>query len=265
MSGPLIRRLVGEQRVRLPLEVLLIAAWGFLLVAVFATSEVFTAQLEAQANEFGDLLDLVGIDPLAQWASVGFEHPIFLLGGGLFSVGLGVRAIAGELEAGSLALALARPLARRSWFLSHLAVLVPGCLMLGEAYAIGCLLAIGATDPIGEIEPWTMLVAGAQGGLLLLALGALGFLFSAFASERGRALAWSVGVIVVLYAASFLLPLWEPVAPLAQATPFAFFDPAPLLQRGEIAWGDVAVLALFAVVPLSVAGVRFARRDLAGG
>lgn len=265
MSGPLIRRLIAEQRVRMPLEFLLIGAWGFLLVAVFATSEVFTAQLEAQANEFGDLLDLVGIDPLAQWASVGFEHPIFLLGGGLFSVGLAVRAISGELEAGSLALALARPLSRGRWFASHLAVLVPGCLLLGEAYALGCLLAIGVTDPMGEIAPWTMLVAGAQGGLLLLALGGLGFLFSAFASERGRALAWSIGVIVVLYAASFLLPLWKPIAGLAQATPFAFFDPAPLLQRGEVAWGDIAVLALYALAPLSAAAVRFARRDLAGG
>ena len=99
MNGPLILRLVREQRVRLPLEVLLIAIWGFLLVAVFATSEVFTKQLEAQAEQFGGLLDLVGLDPLAQWASIGFQHPIFLLGGGLFSVGLGIRAIAGELEA----------------------------------------------------------------------------------------------------------------------------------------------------------------------
>ena len=80
MNGPLILRLVREQRVRLPLEVLLIAIWGFLLVAVFATSEVFTKQLEAQAEQFGGLLDLVGLDPLAQWASIGFQHPIFLLG-----------------------------------------------------------------------------------------------------------------------------------------------------------------------------------------
>jgi DNA-binding transcriptional LysR family regulator len=44
--------------------------------------------------------DLVGLDPLAQWASIGLQHPIFLVGGGLFAVGLGIRAIAGELEAG---------------------------------------------------------------------------------------------------------------------------------------------------------------------
>ncbi len=234
-------------------------------MAVFATSEVFTAQLEAQANQFGGLLDLVGLDPLAQWASIGFQHPIFLLGGGLFAVGLGVRAIAGELEAGSLALALSRPLARRSWFASHLLVLVVGCLVLGEAYAVGCLLAIAFTHPMGNIEAWTMLFAGAQAGLLLLTLGGIGFLVSAFSSERGRALAWSVGVIVVMYAANFLLPLWEPLKDAARITPFAWFNAAPLLQRGDIAWGDVAVLALYAAVPLAIAAWQFQRRDLAGG
>jgi ABC-type transport system involved in multi-copper enzyme maturation permease subunit len=265
VNRALIVRLVREQRVRLPLEVLLIAAWGFLLVAVFATSEVFTQQLEAQAKQFGGLLDLVGLDPLAQWASIGFQHPIFLLGGGLFSVGLGIRAIAGELEAGSLALALSRPLARRSWFASHLLVLVVGCLVIGEAYALGCLLATTVTSPMGSLEASSMLLAGVQGGLLLLALGGIGFVISAFSSERGRALSWSVGVIVVLYTASFLLPLWTPVKEAAKISPFAWFNPAPLLQRGEVAWGDWVVLGVYAAVPLSVAAWQFARRDLAGG
>ena len=265
MNGPLISRLIREQRIRLPLEILLIGAWGFLLVAVFATSDVFTKQLEAQAEQFGGLLDLVGLDPLAQWASIGFQHPIFLLGGGLFAVGLGIRAIAGELEAGSLALSLSRPMARRTWYSSHVLVLVVGCLIISEAYALGCLLATVFTSPMGNLEASWMLLAGVQGGLLLLSLGGIGFLISAFSSERGRALSWSVGIIVILYAANFLLPLWTPAKQFAKLSPFGWFNPAPLLQRGEVAWGDWLVLALYAAVPLAIAAWQFARRDLAGG
>ena len=95
--------------------------------------------------------------------------------------------------------------------------------------------------------------------------GGIGFAISAFSSERGRALSWSVGVIVVLYAANFLLPLWGPTKAAAQLSPFAWFNPAPLLQRGTVAWGDVCVLLLYAAIPLSVAAWQFARRDLAGG
>lgn len=265
MNGPTIRRLIGEQRARYPLQALFVAAWGFLLVAVFATSEIFSRQLEQQAAQFGSLLELVGLDPLAQWTTIGLQHPVFLLGGGLFAVGLGIRAIAGELEAGSLALALTRPISRGSWFASHLVVLIPGCFAIGLAYAGGALLATTVTDPIGSLEPLRLVAAGLLGGLLLLVFGGLALLISAFSVERGRALAWAVGIVIVMYTASFLLPLWSPTSSLVKVTPFGWFDPGPLLQRGEIAWGDVAVLTAYAVVPISVAAWRFARRDLAGG
>lgn len=264
MNGPTVRRLIVEQRVRLPLQALFVGAWGFLLVAVFATSEVFTAQLEQQASQFGSLLDLVGLDPLAQWATIGLQHPIFLVGGGLFAVGLGIRAIAGELEAGSLALALARPISRLQWFVSHLVVLIPGCLAVGLLYGAGCLLAASVTDPIGSLEPLRMLAGGLLGGLLLLSFGGIAFLISAFSSERGRALAWAVGIVIVMYTASFLLPLWSPTSELVKLTPFGWFDPGPLIQRGEVAWSDIAVLLAYALVPLAIAGWRFNRRDLAG-
>ncbi len=265
MNAPLIKRLVREQRVRLPLEILLIGAWGFLLIAVFAKSPTFTNLLQQQASQFGGLLNVIGLDPLAQWATIGLRHPIFLLGGGLFAVGIGVRAIAGELEAGSLALALSRPVSRRSWFMSHIAVLVPGCLLIGVAYAVGCLVAVAVTSPVGSLEPIWVLLAGVQAALLLMAVGGIAFLISAFSSERGRALSWSVGVVVVMYAANFLLPLWNPATNLAKLTPFGWFDPAPLLQHGTIPWGDSLVLVIYAAVPLSVAAWQFSRRDLAGG
>jgi rhodanese-related sulfurtransferase len=89
------------------------------------------------------------------------------------------------------------------------------------------------TDPFGTLEPLRMLAAGLLGGLLLLTFGGLAFLISAFSSERGRALAWAVGIVIVMYTASFLLPLWSPTSELVKLTPFGWFDPAPLIQRGE--------------------------------
>ena len=50
MSWPVIHRLVYEQRVRLLLELLFTAAWGFLLVALFATSDTFNQMLQQQAH-----------------------------------------------------------------------------------------------------------------------------------------------------------------------------------------------------------------------
>ncbi len=265
MSWPLIQRLVYEQRYRFALELLLIGAWGFLLVALFATSDTFSRMLDQQAQLLGPMLALTGLDPLAQWASIGVQHPIFLLGGGMFAIGLGVRAIAGELEDGSLALALSRPISRRAWFLSHVAVLVPGSILLGLIYGVGCLLAAVLTSPRGHLDPVSLVVAGAEAGLLLLSFGAMALMFSAFASERGRALTWSVGTLIVMYAVSYLLPLWSVAESAAKLTPFGWFAPGPIIQHGEIPWSDLIALVSFSLVPLCVAGWRLQRRDLAGG
>jgi ABC-2 type transport system permease protein len=265
VNGPLIHRLLVEQRVRLALEFLFVSLWGFLLVALFATSSTFNAMLDQEAQLLGPVYKLMNLDPLAQWASIGVQHPLFYVGGGMFAIGLGVRAIAGELEDGSLALAITRPISRRSWFASHVAVMVPGSILLGVMYGVGCLVAALVTTPKGHLTPSWMLLAGGEAGLVLLSFGSMALMFSAFASERGRALAWSVGALIVMYAVSYLLPLWSVAENAAKLTPFGWFRPGELIQHGTIPWGDVVALVLFSAIPLVVAAWQFSRRDLAGG
>lgn len=264
MSWPVIHRLVYEQRVRLLLELLFTAAWGFLLVALFATSDTFNQMLQQQAQMLGPIYNLLDLDPLAQWASIGLQHPLFFVGGGLFAIGMGIRAIAGELQDGSLALSITRPISRLRWFASQLAVIVPGSILLGAMYGVGCILAATVTTHQGTLHPAWMLLAGAEGGLVLLTFGALALLFSAFSADRGRATAWSLGTLVAMYALSYLLPLWSGLEDIAKVTPFGWFRPGDLIQHGTIPWTDVAVLVLYAAVPSAIAAWRFATRDLAG-
>ena len=173
-----MHRLVYEQRVRLALELLFTAAWGFTLVALFATSDTFNRMLAQQAQMLGPIYNLLDLDPLAQWSSIGLQHPLFFVGGGLFAIGMGIRAIAGELQDGSLALSITRPISRLRWFASQLAVIVPGSILLGAMYGVGCILAATVTTHQGTLHPAWMLLAGAEGGLVLLTFGALALLFS---------------------------------------------------------------------------------------
>jgi len=261
MSAAVIRRLITAERVRFPLEVLFVFAWGFLLIGVFATSESFTEMLEQSAEMMGPTWSVTG-DPLAGWVAIGLLDPPFFLGGGVFAIGLGLRAIAGELQDGSLDLALSRPVSRRGWFLAHLAVMIPGSFAIGILYSVGCLIAAEVTDPIGSLDPWWAILAGAEAGLLFVGFGALGLLVSSLSSDRGRALAWTLGVLVVMYVVAYLVPLWGVAEDLAKATPFGWYSPGPILQTGELPWRDIAALAAFAVVPGAIALWRFERRDL---
>ncbi|MGI9116238.1 MAG: ABC transporter permease subunit [Gaiellales bacterium] len=263
MSLPLIRRLVTQQRIQLPLELVFTFAWGYMLVALFATSDKFGSMLQQEAEMLGGAWALIGLDPLRQWVTIGLLDPPFFLGGGAFAIGIGLRCIAGELADGSLALAITRPISRLRWYLSHLAVMIPGSFLIGVFYALGCIVAANLTTPIGSLDPWYTVLASLEAGLLFTVFGAFATFFSAFSSDKGRAMGWTLGVLVVMYMLAFLLPLWGTGADLAKLTPFGWYVPGPILQHGQVPWGDVGMLALFAAVPLAIGGWRFATRDLA--
>jgi ABC-2 type transport system permease protein len=175
-----------------------------------------------------------------------------------------VRAIAGELEAGTLELSLTRPVSRLRYLAAHVVLLVPGCLALTCAYAVGVLAADRVLDPPGRMLLVSrLLVAAVESGLLVLAVGGVALLVSALSSERGRALAWALGVVIVMYAGDFLFALWSPLEPLTRLTLFRYFTPGPAIQHGQVSWSDSAVLAAVAAATLGAAAWRFARRDLA--
>ncbi len=260
-----LRRLAWEQRVRLPLLLALSALWGLLIVLIFDTADPAQRDLSAQPGNVAVAARVLGLDPLAAWVSLGQLHPVFLVASCLFAVGLGVRAVAGELEAGTLELTLARPLRRRDHLAAYLLALAPGCVLLATAFAVGALTADAVFDPEGpSLRAAHLLLAAVGATLLLGAVAALSVLVSTLHSERGRALAWALGVLLLMYAGAFLLPLWSPAAPAARLSLFWYFTPGPTIQDGVVPWRDWAALAGFTAVARAVAGRQFGRRDLAG-
>lgn len=263
MSGPVVRRLLWELRVRFPLIALLLTLWGFALVALFSTADDQSRTAGLNGN-ISTVFRLAGLDPLAAWTVIGQTHPVFLVASCLFIIGLGARSIAGDLESGTLDLTLARPLRRRTYLASHLAVLVPGTALIALGYAVGTVTADRIFDPPGAtLAVSRMALAAGQAWLLFMALGALAFLVSALMSERGRALSVAIGITIGMYVANFLFALWEPIRFLTRLTLFWYFTPGPTIQFGDVRWWDCAVLASFTVAALTAVFVVFQRRDLA--
>jgi ABC-type transport system involved in multi-copper enzyme maturation permease subunit len=259
-----LRRIVWEQRVRLPLLLALSAVWGLLIVLIFDTADPRQRDLSAQPGNVAVAARVLGIDPLAAWVSLGQLHPVFLVASCVFAVGLGIRSVAGELEEGTLELALARPIRRRDHLLAYLLALAPGCLLLAAAFAAGAVLADAVFDPPGApLAIGRMLLAALGSTLLLAAVAALAVLVSSLHAERGRALAWALGILLVMYAGAFLLPLWSPAAPLARLSLFWYFTPGPIIQDGAVPWRDWAALAAFTALAVAGAIRVFTRRDLA--
>jgi ABC-2 type transport system permease protein len=262
MSAVIWRRIIWEQRVRLPLIVAFAFAWGFLLVTLFGHLSPQERNLGPQEVQIA--LRLLGIDALAAWVTVGQEHPLFLGAATLFLVGGGVRAIAGELEGGTLELVLTRPVSRVRYLLSWIAVLVPGAAAIALAYSLGCILAWELFHPSGgHVHPANMLVSAVYTMLLLSAIAGVSLLASSLSSERGRALSWAAGLVIGSYAWNFLLSLVSSLRPLARISPWWYYAPGELIDRGTVPWLDGGVLLAITLSTAGLAIAVFVRRDLA--
>jgi ABC-2 type transport system permease protein len=261
MSAIVWRRILWEQRVRLPLILAFALAWGFLLVTLFGHLSPQERNLGPQEVQIA--LRLLGIDALAAWVTVGQQHPLFLGAATLFLVGGGVRAIAGELEAGTLELVLSRPVSRVRYLLSWIAVLVPGAAGIALAYSLGCIIAWELFHPAGgHVHPWYMLESAVYTALLLSAIAGVSLLASSLSSERSRALTWAAALVIGSYAWNFLLSLVSSLRPLARVSPWWYYAPGTLIDRGSVPWADAAVLLAITLVSGAAALVVFTRRDL---
>jgi ABC-2 type transport system permease protein len=261
MSTVVWRRILWEQRVRLPLILAFGFAWGFLLVTLFGHLSPQERNLGPQEVQIA--LRLLGIDALAAWVTVGQEHPLYLGAATLFLIGGGVRAIAGELEGGTLELVLTRPVSRTRYLLSWIAVLVPGAAAISLAYALGCILAWEVFHPVGgHVHPWYMLESAVYTMLLLAAIAGVSLLASSFSSERGRALSWAAGLVIGSYAWNFLLSLVSSLRPLARLSPWWYYAPGSLIDRGTVPWLDGGVLLFITIATGGLALFVFTQRDL---
>ena len=243
--------------------VLFAGLWGFLLVALFATADSQTQSLQNQPANLTAAFRLAGLDPLAAWVSLGQVHPLFLLACGLFAIGLGVRSVAGELEAGTLELTLVRPLRRSTYLAAHVALLVPGALAITGAYALGAVVADRAFDPPGDpLAPGPHGRRGAdrdagagprrgRAARLVLALGARAS--PRLGHRRGGGDVRRELPVPALGAAAAPRPALGLLVLLA----------GPTIQEGRVLVGDLVVLAAVAAGTISAAFWRFGRRDLA--
>ena len=259
---PLLDRILWEHRVRLPLIALFALAWGFLIVTFYAYADT-TTQTNFGPDQIRIALRIFGGNWLAIWVGLGTAHPLLLAASGVIACGTAVRAIAGELEGGTLELVLSRPVERARHLAAYVVFTFSALAGIAVLYGAGAYAAWLIVEPEpGSLSAASLARASVLLALLLWAIAGYSLLCSAFATERGRALGVAVGVTIGLYAWNFLASLVGTLAPFARISPWYWFNPSPVLGGGPFPYGDALVLAAVAVVCCSLATWQFLRRDL---
>jgi ABC-2 type transport system permease protein len=204
----------------------------------------------------GDVFSLSGS------VALGSIHPIALVLNSIFAVGFSAAAVAGERQRGTLEVLLARPLSRRTLYVT---LLVAALLFVSLAVAATIAGVLGGSALSGvadELATERLPLLWVNGALLFGAIAAIGLAASVSFDRLSPALGLTVALVVVMYFLEVLGTFWPEAQFLQPYSLFHYYDPKSILEGGVRA-GDMALLAAVAAVAIGWALFEFPRRDLA--
>jgi ABC-2 type transport system permease protein len=264
VNGALFRQTWRAQRLKLAVVSIALAIWGFLTPLIYAKfGSQFRAVMESgifpeQFAKFGggDIFSLPGSIALA------LIHPIAIILTSVFSVGFSASAIAGERQRGTLEVALARPIARRTFYLTLLGAAFGFVAVTVAALLVGSVTGAAFAGVLAEFPVRNAPLLWMNGVLLFGAFAAVGLAASASFDRVAPALGVTLGFVVLMYFLDILGSLW-PAAEMLQPYSLFHYLKAKAILLGAAAPLDDAILAAVIVVAVAWALLVFPRRDLA--
>ena len=197
MNGALFRQTWRAQRLKLAVVSVALVIWGFLMPLVYAKfGSQFRAIMESgmlpvQAARFGsgDIFSLPGS------IALGLIHPIAIILTSVFSVGFSTSAIAGERQRGTLEVALARPIARRTFYLTLLEAAFGFVAITVAALLAGSVAGAAFAGVIGEFPVRNTPLLWLNAVLLFGSFAAVGLAASASFDRVAPALGVTLGFV----------------------------------------------------------------------
>jgi ABC-2 type transport system permease protein len=264
VSRALFGHLWRSQRTKLLVVAVAIAAWSTFLPIIYSSFGQQIKQVVDSGIIPKQLMNFGGGDPftLAGSIALGYIHPIAIILVSIFAIGFSVSAVAGERQRGTLEVLLARPVSRRTLYVTELvaSVLFIGLVLL--AAMAGTLIGSAIAGVGSELVIDRLPILWLNGVLLWGTFATIALAASVSFDRLTPALGVTLAIVVGSYFLEILGSLWTDAAGLQ---PYSLFH---YLKAREILAGTVdpfsfAVLGVVAVVAIAWALVVFPRRDLA--
>ncbi len=205
------------------------------------------------------MADQVG--PEILW-SIPWAHPVMLSLILAHAVICTTRLPAGEVDRGTIDIALGLPISRWQW------IRTDTLLWIGSAMIVVALLITGnkvgstiyGNERVLSLKETIIIYVNLLG--VYLAVGGAGWLISSLSDRRGKAITIVFVLIVLSFLISYLEQFWEPAEYAAWFSVVSYNRPLFVLRDGAWPVRDLCVLYSAAVVLWGTAAWWFTRRDL---
>ena len=253
-----------SQRLKILIVFLALTVWGALLPIVYGTfGETFkdiisSGLIPEELTQFGggDIFTLSGS------IALGAIHPISLILNSIFAVGFATAAVAGERQRGTLEVLLARPISRRTAYVTLLAATLAFVGAAVLATIVGALVGSAIGGVLDQLALERLPLVWLNGFLLFGAIATIGLAASVSFDRLSPALGITVGIVVVMYFLEVLGSIWPDAEVLQPYSLFHYFQPKAILE-GTLSAADLVLPAVVGIVAIAWALFEFPRRDLA--
>jgi ABC-2 type transport system permease protein len=262
MSLRLLRQSLYWQRGRLLTVGLVALLWGALIPTFYVTfQDLFQGLIDSGFPEnllnfgSGSLFTLGGA------MTIGFEHPIGIGLVAVFAVGAAANAVAGEREAGTLEVLLARPLSRRRLYTSVGAAVKISIAIVVALLLTGQVISMVALGVVDEIDVAMVPLVWVVGLLLWAAFATFSLAASVTFDRRGPAIGLSLAYLGINYFLEILGTFLPDLDWTQEYSLFHHFNPGEIVT-GKLDPVDLVILGVAVVLPVIWALIVFPRRDL---
>jgi len=194
--------------------------------------------------------------------AVPWAHPILLALVLSHALICCTRLPAGEVDRGTIDVALGLPITRWQWVWTDTLVCVMGSMLVIAMALLGSFAgtSIAGGDRGLSLTVSVMIYVNLLG--LCLVFAAAAWLFSSLGDRRGKVITIAFVLIVVSFLISYLEQLWDPAGYVAWLSALSYYRPLSILRDGQWPVNDLLVLYGAAVVLWWSAATVFCRRDL---
>ncbi|GAA4205890.1 ABC transporter permease subunit [Actinocatenispora rupis] len=178
----------------------------------------------------------------------------------VFAISAGVRAIAGDENAGTLDLVLAHPVTRTRLALARYAATVLAIVAVGVLTLV-VMLAIRIPADFAELSPGDLTAVCVMLTLFGVCFASIGFGLGAYTGRRTIALGGAAYLAVATYLCSSFLPQIKGLGWVRWCSPFAWYLDGDPLTHG-VNWVYAGLLAAVSLYFAALGVWQFRRRDL---
>jgi ABC-2 type transport system permease protein len=191
-----------------------------------------------------------------------WSHPVVLALLAAPMILLASRAIAGEIEAGTMELLLSQPLARSTYLTTQIIFALGVLLALAGTMLLGVSLGLSLFN-LHQVLPWrTFLPVAINLVSLQIAIYGVTLLLSATAREGSRVANVALLFVLVSYLVQAVARLWPKIQFLSIYTIFNYYSPQQIVMNNSTPWRNMLILFGVAFITGGLGWRKFMRRDI---